>query len=220
MKKLTFAFVLLLAGCPNYTGQPCSGISPCPDGYNCAQTSGDGARSCFPRCERRSDCNASAACIPFVAICDEGEREGRLDDTCTPSGSFFDLACGAGLECSSATRTCLPRCNAYSPHAEDRRCPAGYRCESSRTFPEERSTCVRDCDPALPDACGNTEQVCVRYRDESAAIFGVCENRASRENCLMTRCSYGELCIDEVCYLPTSSPPLPWNQPVIPPPVD
>ena len=223
LEVLVLLEVALFVGCSSPTGQSCE-RSRCPDGYACVSIVDDINR-CMPECEQRSDCRAPAVCIPRSPsnpsfACDEGNREGRLDDACLAQGGVNELdICGPGLECSPSTRVCLPRCNAYSPHSEDRSCGAGFRCDAASTWPEERSVCFRECDPSVSNACGDVQQTCVRFRDESGAILGLCQNAGSRAFC-PTQCLTTEVCVDDVCYPSISSPPLPWTQPELPPLVD
>lgn len=222
MKFLEVWMLLAVAsfvGCSSPTGQSCES-SPCPSGYRCTSIADDVDR-CMPECDRRSDCQAPAACVPRWPrnVCDEGNREGRLDEACLPQVGVNELdSCGPGLECSLSTRVCLPRCNAYSAHGEDRTCGAGFRCDSSSTWPEERSVCFRECDPSVANACGDSQQTCVRFEND-AEIFGLCVNALTYVGC-PTQCLMTEVCVDDVCYPSTSSPPLPWTQPELPPITD
>ena len=211
---------LACVGCSNATGQPCES-SPCPGGYTCVSTVDDVDR-CLPECERRSNCNAPATCIPYslpLGFCDEGNRQGREGDACLPQGGVNQLDfCGPGLECSAATRVCVPRCNAYLGHREDASCGAGFRCDSSYTWPEPRSVCFRECDPSVPNACGSLRLTCVRFQD-SEGVFGICDTNSRYTTCA-TECLQTEVCVDDVCYPATSSPPLPWVQPELPDLID
>ena len=211
--------VALFVGCSSPTGQSCES-SPCPNGYSCISIADDINR-CMPQCERRSDCQAPAACIPNGSrnVCDEGSRVGRLGDACFPQGGVSRLdSCGPGLVCSALTRVCLPRCNAYSSHSEDRVCGDGYRCDADLRRLGDESACFRECDPSVANACGDTQQTCVRFENDSE-VFGLCVNALTYVAC-PTQCLMTEVCVDDICYPSTSSPPLPWTQPELPPLTD
>lgn len=218
MKRTFLSAAFLLAGCANATGQPCAS-APCPAGYECQPIVGDVNR-CQPICNRRSDCHAPAACVPGFphGFCDEGDRRLSINDECSLIPGQLSQ-CAQGLDCEIQTARCLPRCWAFSPHAEDRTCPAGYRCDSSRRWPEERSNCLPECDPSIQNSCRDVALVCVRYQD-ATGTFGICTNALSGASCTGLQCEMGTVCVEGVCHDPRTAPAQPWNQPVIPPPID
>ena len=216
--------VTLVIGCTNPSGQRCES-SACPDGYSCALSSEGDPRSpstvrrCAQRCERRSDCGE--LCAPSRngdgLLCRDIGGDLALGDACTGQDADFDF-CRAGMQCGP-TNVCLPACNSFTTHSDDRACPSGFACDARDVGVVGGGLCRQECDPSIADDCGDPQQVCVRYQDSSGRMFGICESAISYIFC-PTQCLMTEVCVDDVCYPSTSAPPLPWTQPELPPLTD
>ena len=115
------AALALTVGCSNPAGQVCNAItSPCPDGYLCTGVLNSEPR-CLTRCDRRSDCNAPAACIPFpssthTGLCTDVGGPNQLGELCEMGTSTID-SCDRGLTCGGTPLRCVPACNALRPSA-------------------------------------------------------------------------------------------------------
>lgn len=169
---------------------------------------------CLLGCERRSDCPGESICqgaqvfarLDARGVCDTwGDlREGEM---CNPTPE--DL-CGPGLTCNAQVGgwNCVPSCDAFSPHSEDRRCPPGWLCHQggSAFAPDPSRVCVRMCDLATRDGCAQFE-ACLRVTHPEEGEIGVCLDPALYS---CGACPFDQVCAEGGCFDPLEAPPLPW----------
>ena len=79
-------------------------------------------------------------------ICRDVGGSLNLGEPCTAADVDFDF-CRPGLQCGP-TRVCLPACNAFTAHAEDRVCPPGFVCDAWPGLDLGGGSCRQECDAA------------------------------------------------------------------------
>jgi hypothetical protein len=180
---------------------------------------------CLLGCERRSECPQGAACIEVPShlvtesrgVCDTfGTR--TLGELCREELFVAEDPCGPGLTCNGMGEPrCVPACDAYSPHSEDRACPEGMICNTAVSDSTTTRVCLRRCDVASQAGCEEFE-VCIRFIHPEEGEIGVCYKPLLFD---CSHCAYGTICVEDVCYAPADAPAIPWRMdPDVPPLVD
>ena len=212
---LTLTLVATSAGCSATPGEICSvTMTECAGGLTCDRWAirEEIPYRCLEGCERRSECSGGAACLgadPFGrvttrGVCDSwgnlgaGERCEELPE---------DL-CGPGLVCSSlAGLTCVPACDATSPHSEDRVCPEGRVCfEGVSSGIDGQRACVQRCDLGTREGCPLFTN-CLQIQHPREGVIGLC---MPNDRYICDACPMEQVCADGACFDPLDAPPLPW----------
>jgi hypothetical protein len=222
-------WVCAAAGCAAATpGEVCPGATTqCAGGLVCDRWTArnDLPYRCLLECERRSDCPGESICqggqswdrVRARGVCDSW---GELQQGESCSSEPEDL-CGPGLTCNDSRggARCVPGCDAFSPHSEDRRCPAGWVCnETGSVFaPDSNRVCLRLCDVVTREGCALFE-TCLQIQHPELGVVGIC-TLPSLYGC--AECPADEVCADGMCFEPLLAPPLPWpTSSEIPPLID
>ena len=177
------SFLLLLGGCPIWTGGEtdpgtrCDLGDPCPVGYTCAA---DGYCVYDPYADGGLDSGADAS-VPDGSTLDgstlDAGQDGGQDAglSCRTDGD-----CAAGFYCDDTTRVCAPSST----------CSTDAECTTATFVCDFRDTCV----PLVSGACRSADDC----SGTEACIEGFC--RAETDYCAVnTDCGASRVCLNGAC---------------------